>query len=174
MIDTSAFPLGGVTAARDTKACVDAAYPAWSGGMVTLPPNAVYKSMNTFKLGAYKYATGGGGFIAAKMAEYNVTYGGWGMKLGEWAEKGMAAAVEGEKTREGEGMKVRMCTQEQVRYGGFLLSKAEKEACWERCREVCLGMGVRAAAVGVECKSWGRGRGGLGKCWAGYVLDKRA
>ncbi|KAF8466445.1 hypothetical protein BDZ91DRAFT_725441 [Kalaharituber pfeilii] len=47
--------------------------------------------------------------------------------------------------------------------------KEEKEECWERCRESCLGWGARGGAVAGRCHVGGGGVGG-GKCWAEYKV----
>lgn len=172
VIDTSAFPSGGLATARDMKACVDAAYPAWSGGLVHPPPNTIYRYFQNVKVGLWKYPGLAARFAATKMVSYNFTYGNWHAGIGKWADRALLAAKE--QQQHAGGVKVSMCTQEQIRYGGFLLSKTEKESCWDMCMQLCLAKAARAAAVAVECKSWGRGRGGLGKCWAGYSLEKRA
>ncbi|KAF8427868.1 hypothetical protein EV426DRAFT_588649 [Tirmania nivea] len=162
-INGSALP-PTFSSALALKTCVDAAHPAWSGKPVHLAasltrPRSVLRAAKSHSLASARAAAE---FAARQFSRAG--YLGSARALTAWAARVLAAP---------EPPPALACLPEmQLSHGGFLLSRAEKEACWDACRELCLGVAARAAAVAAECNSWGRGRGSLGKCWARYSLKR--
>lgn len=159
-INTSIFPVFSALAMRS---CVDSTHVGWSGSLVAVPP------------GPLSQAAGWGLTTCHRIGKLAVT-GLDRIRLpnaSAWVHNNINEKLS-VKTKDWMDIaKVKLCGEEvgvEVKYGAFLIGGIkEKEACWEKCRQVCLDRAAKAVAVGAECKIKG---GKVGRCWASYSLEQ--
>jgi len=159
-IDTSKFP---VSSALAMKSCVDSTHIGWSESPVDVPP------------GPFSQAVGWGFTTCHQIGELTAT-GLDRLRLpnaSAWIHNNINEKLS-VKAKDWMGVtRVKFCGEEagvEVKYGAFLIGGIkEKEACWEKCRQMCLDRAVKAVAVGAECKIRG---GKVGRCWASYTLEE--
>ena len=158
-INTSKFP---VSSALAMKSCVDSTHIGWSGSLVAVPP------------GPLSQVAGWGLTTCHRIGELAVT----GLdrlmlpSASAWVHNNINEKLSVKAKDWMDEARVKLCGEEtgvEVKYGAFLIGGVkEKEACWEKCRQVCLDRAAKAVAAAAECKIRG---GKVGRCWASYTLE---